>query len=180
MRSNAFVCRRVAVFRIIVVSLFLVRYENASRKFRFVRTSRGTIQSSRIFRSVASRWNVVEILKTLSNFPRLSNVKFFLPPKAMRKNTRIHDRIGISGMSSKSHRTRGSRLVRDCSKLIDIATQRLKDDSCEITALFIISFFIYIIDPRRLQPFERSPISRTIQFNRRKSPRRVRFVLSKR
>lgn len=107
-------------------------------------------------------------------------LNFFLPPKAMRKNTRIHDRIGISGMSSKSHRTRGSRLVRDCSKLIDIATQRLKDDSCEITALFIISFFIYIIDPRRLQPFERSPISRTIQFNRRKSSRRVRFVLSRR
>lgn len=81
MQFNAFVCRRVAVFRIILSSFrSSLPYENILRISEITRNTY-SIRSSGIFRNVASRWNVVEILKKrYLTFQGYRTLNFFLPP----------------------------------------------------------------------------------------------------
>lgn len=83
MQFNAFVCRRVAVFRIILSSFRSTLPYPLWKYIADLGNSRNTysIRSSGIFRNVASRWNVVEILKKrYLTFQGYRTLNFFLPP----------------------------------------------------------------------------------------------------
>lgn len=98
MQSNAFVCRRVAVFRIILSSF---RSTLPYPLWKYI-ADLGNY-AEHLFNSIF--WNISKCCvtlkrcwnskKTLSNFPRLSNVEFFppSPPRERCENTRSHRNI---------------------------------------------------------------------------------------
>lgn len=104
----------------------------------------------------------------LSNFPRLSNVEFFPPsPESDAKthaNPRSHRNIWrVIKISSYEKFKVSSKIVPSLSISSNDVWKMIV---AKWSWLFIIPFFFFY---NRSKTFERSPISRTIQFNRRKS-----------